>query len=174
MLEELSNEAVHNIGKKVKSLKHPRDFVIASIHWGGNWGYTVPFEQIEFSHNLIDYAGVDIVYGHSSHHVKGIEVYRGKLVLYGCGDFLDDYEGIGGFEEFRSDLGLMYFVEVDSLTGDLIRLEMTPTRIRNFRINRASSADVLWLENTLNRQGLAFGTRVDVKDDNSFTLQWEL
>ena len=113
-----------------------------------------------------------IVDGHSSHHVKGIEVYRRKLVFYGCGDFLDDYEGIGGFEEFRDDLGLMYFVEADPLTGDLIRLEMTSTQIRNFRVNRASRADTLWLENTLNREGLVFGTRVESKDDKIFTLQW--
>jgi hypothetical protein len=27
-------------------------------------------------------------------------VYRGKLILYGCGDFIDDYEGIGGYEQY--------------------------------------------------------------------------
>ena len=44
-----------------------------------------------------------------AHHVKGIEVYRQKLILYGCGDFIDDYEGIRGYEQFRDDLVLMYF-----------------------------------------------------------------
>ena len=39
-------------------------------------------------------AGVDLVHGHSSHHAKGAEVYRGKLILYGCGDLISDYEGI--------------------------------------------------------------------------------
>ncbi|WP_079481952.1 CapA family protein [Paraburkholderia hospita] len=33
----------------------------------------------------IVHVGVDLVHGHSSHHVKGIELYRGKLVLYGPG-----------------------------------------------------------------------------------------
>jgi poly-gamma-glutamate synthesis protein (capsule biosynthesis protein) len=37
---------------------------------------------------------VDVVHGHSSHHCKGAEVYRGRLVLYGCGDLISDYEGI--------------------------------------------------------------------------------
>ena len=36
---------------------------------------------------------MDVIHGHSSHHVKAIEVYNGKLVLYGCGDFRNDYEG---------------------------------------------------------------------------------
>lgn len=33
-------------------------------------------------------ARVDVVHGHSSHHTKGAEVYRGRLVLYGCGDLI--------------------------------------------------------------------------------------
>ena len=45
---------------------------------------------------------------------KGIEVYQDRLILYGCGDFLNDYEGIGGYEHYRSDLGLMYFAEPKS------------------------------------------------------------
>jgi poly-gamma-glutamate synthesis protein (capsule biosynthesis protein) len=173
LVERLSEEAVHNIANKVRPLKRQGDIVIASIHWGSNWGYQVPFEEVDFAHNLINHAGVDLVYGHSSHHVKGIEVYGNKLILYGCGDFLDDYEGIRGFGEFRGDLGLMYFVEADPSTGNLIGLKMIPTQIRNFRVNRASNIDVAWLENTLNREGLAFGTRVEVETDNTFTLCWD-
>jgi poly-gamma-glutamate capsule biosynthesis protein CapA/YwtB (metallophosphatase superfamily) len=39
-------------------------------------------------------AGADVVAGHSSHHMKGFEVYKGKLVVYGLGDLISDYEGI--------------------------------------------------------------------------------
>ena len=49
------------------------DVVVVSIHWGGNWGYEISKAQCEFARTLID-LGVDIVHGHSSHHVKGIEV----------------------------------------------------------------------------------------------------
>ena len=66
--------------------------------------------QSQLAHSLLDEAGVDVIHGHSSHHVKGIEVYKGKAILYGCGDFLTDYEGIQGYEEFRDDLVLMYFL----------------------------------------------------------------
>lgn len=79
-----------------------------------------------FAHRLIDEAGVDIIHGHSSHHVKAIEVYKDKLILYGCGDFLNDYEGIGGYEEFRADLALMYFATVEPSTGKVFDLHMTP------------------------------------------------
>ena len=134
--------------------------MIASIHWGGNWGYEVPSEQVTFAHWLVEISGVDIVHGHSSHHAKGIEVHRGKLILYGCGDFIDDYEGISGYETFRDDLVLMYFPTVQAEDGALASLEMVPLQIRNMRLQRASRADTEWLARTLNREGKPLQTGV--------------
>ena len=146
---------------------------MASIHWGSNWGYGIPSKQRVFSHRLIDEAEVDIIHGHSSHHVKAIEVYKEKLILYGCGDFLNDYEGISGHEEFRADLSLMYFAMVDPSTGKLLGLQMTPTKIRRFQVIRASNVDTRWLKEILNREGASFGTNVIVGKDNRLTLQWD-
>ena len=172
LLSDFSDKTVRKIREKVKSVKQQGDVVVATIHWGSNWGYEVPQEQREFAHNLIDNAGVDVIHGHSSHHVKGIEVYKGKLVLYGCGDFLNDYEGIRGYEEFRDDLGLMYFVGIDIKTGGLIDLDMIPTQIKHFRVNRASGSDVLWLRERLNRECKMLGTRVELYKHNTFKLRW--
>ena len=88
-----------------------------------------------FAHAAHRRGGVDVVHGHSSHHPKGIEVYRERLILYGCGDFLNDYEGIRGHEAFRADLALMYFPTLDPASGRLMRFALTPTRIRHFRVN---------------------------------------
>jgi poly-gamma-glutamate synthesis protein (capsule biosynthesis protein) len=82
--------------------------------WGVNWGYGIPDQHKRFAHQLIDDAGVDIVHGHSSHHPKGIEVYKNKPIIYGCGDLLNDYEGIGRYAPFRADLALMYLPTIDS------------------------------------------------------------
>ena len=139
---------------------------------GTNWGYAVPEAQREFAHRLIDTAGVDVVHGHSSHHPKGIEVHRDRLVLYGCGDFLNDYEGIAGHVAFRSDLALMYFPTVDAGTGELTRLLLTPTRIRHFRVNRARGDEVGWLERMLNREGRGLGTSVERLPDETLALKW--
>ncbi len=98
MLPDFSAATVRGIRDNIGKARSGGDIVIASIHWGGNWGYQISCGQQEFAHQLIDDADVDIVHGHSSHHVKGIEVYKGKLILYGCGDFLNDYEGISGHE----------------------------------------------------------------------------
>ena len=94
---------------------------------------------------------MDIVFGHSSHHVRPLEVYHEKLILYGCGDFIDDYEGISGYEHYRDDLVLMFFPSVDPATGRLLSLRMTPLQIRKLRLNRASTEDSHWLCTTLNR-----------------------
>jgi poly-gamma-glutamate synthesis protein (capsule biosynthesis protein) len=114
-----------------------------------------------------------MIHGHSSHHVKGIEVYRDRLILYGCGDFLNDYEGISGYEYYRDDLGLLYFARMDPLTGKLVLLQMTPTQIKYFKVNRASKEDALWLANILNREGKKFGTRVKWDEDHRLTLFWD-
>jgi poly-gamma-glutamate synthesis protein (capsule biosynthesis protein) len=149
----------------------PGDVVVASIHWGGNWGYSVPDDQISFAHRLID-EGVSIVHGHSSHHVKTIEVYRERLILYGCGDFLTDYEGISGYEQFRGDLTLMYLIEIDPLQGRLLKARMVPMQVRRFRLNRASVEDSLWLYDLLNRLGAPFNTQAQLESDYSLTLKW--
>lgn len=173
LLKDFSRDTVEHIRIKVEEVRQDHDIVVASIHWGGNWGYRIPREQVDFAHQLIDEAGIDIIHGHSSHHVKGIEVYRDKLILYGCGDFLNDYEGIGGYEYYRSDLGLMYFASMDPSSRKLSHLQMTPTQIKHFRVNRTSKDDALWLTNTLNREGERFRTRVSLGEDNRLALLWD-
>ncbi len=172
LLPDLSEPTTRAIASRVRAVKRTGDLVIASLHWGGNWGYEVPREQSEFAHRLIDTAGVDVVHGHSSHHVKGIEVYRDRLIIYGCGDFINDYEGIGGYEQYRGDLSLMYFARIDPASGKLVELRLAPMQLRQFRLNRASRVDAEWLRDTLNREGEKFGTRVKLAGDNTLVLRW--
>jgi poly-gamma-glutamate synthesis protein (capsule biosynthesis protein) len=173
LLEDLSERAVRPIAARVQREKRPGDLVVASIHWGGNWGYEIPDEQIEFAHRLIDQAGADVVHGHSSHHPKGIEVYRGRPVLYGCGDFIDDYEGIAGYEAYRNDLSPAYLTGFDPSTGNLIRLEIVPFQIERFRLHRASAEDTRWLRDLLDREGEKFGTRAEARAGRPLALRWD-
>ncbi len=173
LLHNLSPETVRKIAEGVESVKRRRDIVVASIHWGGNWGYGIPSRQTRFARALVDEAGVDVVHGHSSHHVKGIEVYRDRPIIYGCGDLLTDYEGIGGYEQFRGDLGLMYFPALDPCTGRLLRFEATPTRVRRFRLHRASGEEAIWLCKVLQRECAPFGVRAVLREDNTVQLHWD-
>ncbi|PTR13501.1 poly-gamma-glutamate synthesis protein (capsule biosynthesis protein) [Nitrosospira sp. Nsp2] len=172
LLTDFSRRTIRGIRNRIAAVKRSCDVVVGSIHWGGNWGYHIPREQQEFAHRLIDEAGVDVVHGHSSHHVKGIEVYNSKLILYGCGDFLNDYEGISGHETYRGDLTVMYFVRVDASKGTLVSLEIIPLQMKRFRLNHASADDALWLQKVLDREGKRFGNRVEASDDNGLMLQW--
>jgi poly-gamma-glutamate capsule biosynthesis protein CapA/YwtB (metallophosphatase superfamily) len=122
---------------------------------------------------LLDEAEIDLVHGHSAHHPQGIEVHREKLILYGCGDLLNDYEGIGGYEAFRGELGLMYFARIDSKTGKLAGLEMAPMRVRRFRLVRTTRRDAAWLRDVLTREGNLLGTRVEMNKDGNLMLRWE-
>jgi poly-gamma-glutamate synthesis protein (capsule biosynthesis protein) len=172
LLADFSPATLRRVAAQVKVVKRPADVVVASIHWGGNWGYAVPEAHQRFVHGLIDLCGVDVVHGHSSHHPLGIEVYRGRPILYGCGDFLNDYEGIAGYEAYRGDLSLMYFLTVDAASGQLLRLWMIPMQTRRFRLNRASAEDTRWLRVVLDREGRRLGSRVEAGPGGSLTLRW--
>ena len=171
LLDDFSEATAARVADQMRAYQQPGDLIIASIHWGSNWGYEIPRDQIMFTHCLIE-EGIAIVHGHSSHHVKAVEVSKGRLILYGCGDFLTDYEGISGYEMFRGDLALMYLIEIDSHNGELITARLAPMRMRQFRLERASGADAEWLCNRLNELGSKFTTGARLQKDNSFTLEW--
>lgn len=171
LLDDLSEATARRVANQIREAKRPGDVTVASIHWGGNWGYEVPDEQIRFAHRLVE-DGVDVVHGHSSHHAKAIEIYRSRPILYGCGDLLDDYEGISGYEEFRDDLKLLYLLQVEPPDGRLLAARVVPVQARQFRLNRASDTDANWLGDLLNRLGAPFGTHVQLEGDGSMTLRW--
>ncbi len=162
LLPDLSDGTAQRISSDVMRSKRPGDIAIVSIHWGDNWGYDVPRRHRQFAHALIDEGAVDVVYGHSSHHPKAIEIYKDQLILYGCGDFLNDYEGIGGYESYRANLVLAYFPTLDPRTGTLVELAMAPFEIRRFRLHAASAPDAAWLRERMAREVIPAGTPVEL------------
>ncbi|HVO74884.1 MAG TPA: CapA family protein [Ignavibacteriaceae bacterium] len=183
LLTELSDEVMQRISRNVKSIKQTYDIVIASIHWGSNWGYDIPDEQRRFAHALIDEAGVDIIHGHSSHHPRPMEVYKDKLIIYGTGDLINDFEGLkgrkksgiawrkfknpwklwrlNGHKKFRSDLVVIFFAAIDPSTGKLLNLRLTPMQIKKFRLNYPSRQDAQWLRKKLNRVNKKFNLKLE-------------
>jgi len=172
LLEEASARSADAIAKHAGALARPGDLVVVSVHWGSNWGYQVAREQRAFARRLIDSGVVHAVHGHSSHHPRPIEVYRGRPILYGCGDLINDYEGIGGSEAYRPELALMYFPAFDPAQGRLTSLSMEPVRMRRFRLERATMAEAQWLAQTLSRESSAFGTRIDCDASGELRVSW--
>jgi poly-gamma-glutamate capsule biosynthesis protein CapA/YwtB (metallophosphatase superfamily) len=171
VVAELSAAAARSAAARIAGAREERDLVVASVHWGPNWGYAIAPEQREFAHALIDAGGADVVHGHSSHHAKGIEVYRGKPIIYGCGDFLNDYEGIAGYEHYRGDLSLAYFPTLDTATGMLLDFRIVPMRMRRFALHDASRQDAEWLAAMLTREGRALETSAEL-EGGDIALRW--
>lgn len=163
---DMSDRSADVIAHRVTAVKGDDGIAVVSVHWGSNWGYAVDSAQIRFAHRLID-AGVDLVHGHSSHHPRPIEIYRGKLILYGCGDTIDDYEGISTYESFRHELRLLHFASIDS-SGTILR--MVPMRMRRMRLERAPEQDAAWLRESVAEMSRSFDTRVETAADGVLTV----
>ncbi|MBV7694543.1 CapA family protein [Streptomyces sp. TRM70350] len=164
----LSPGTAEAVIQRVRRVKRAGDLAVLSVHWGSNWGYLVPRDQVRFAHALVD-GGVDLVHGHSSHHPRPLEVYRDRLILYGCGDFVDDYEGIPGYEEYRDDLRLAYLATLEADTGRLTGLRMVPLQARRMRLEPAPARDCAWLCTTLDR--ISAGVHVDLEPDGTLALR---
>jgi poly-gamma-glutamate capsule biosynthesis protein CapA/YwtB (metallophosphatase superfamily) len=144
----------------VRLLRGNDDLVVMSLHWGSNWVDAVPEAHRAFARTLIDSAAIDVVHGHSSHHPLAIEVYRERPILYGCGDFLNDYEGIGGYQRYRPDLVLGYLVDCEARTGALRQLVLMPFRLRRFRLNLPEEADLAWIATRMDQLCAEFGVTI--------------
>jgi poly-gamma-glutamate capsule biosynthesis protein CapA/YwtB (metallophosphatase superfamily) len=164
LLPGLTPAAADALITRTRAARHEGDLVVVSIHWGSNWGYGVQPDQVRFARRLID-GGVDVIHGHSSHHARPIEIYRGRLILYGCGDCIDDYEGIAGHESYRDDLRLLYFASLVPGTGELAALTMVPMQARNMRLRHARAADGQWLGAALGRISRRFGSLIEHRPD---------
>jgi poly-gamma-glutamate synthesis protein (capsule biosynthesis protein) len=156
MLPDLDGRGLARIEAALAPHRSPGDLTVLSLHWGGNWVEEIPAEQRRFARALIDQGLADVVHGHSSHHPLPMEVHGDKAILYGCGDLINDYEGIAdpwgrpqGSPVLRSDLACLYLLELRRSDGALERLEVVPFRLRRFRLSRAEPADRQALERML-------------------------
>jgi len=71
----------------IKALKSKVDFIIIQPHWGIQ---EIPFPRYsdrEIAHALID-AGADAIIGHHAHVIQSREIYKGKHIFYGLGNFI--------------------------------------------------------------------------------------
>lgn len=170
LLRDLDGPGARRAVEHVRRESAPGDVVVVSLHWGANWGHRISDGERAFAHRLVEEAGADVVHGHSSHHPKAVELHRGRPILYGCGDFLNDYEGISGHEEHRPELTAMYFVAVAEEPPH--RLAITPMRIRGFRARRTSDEEARWLAGTLDRESRErCGTRIEPAGGGRFVAR---
>ena len=119
----------------IAETKRRSDVLVVSGHWGPNWGYAPLKEHVRAAHLFVD-EGADVVCGHSPHVVRGIELYRGRPILYSCGDFIDDY-AVDTVE--RNDEACVFCLDYDGT--DLRRILVVPTMIARLRATLAQGID---------------------------------
>ena len=170
LIPDLTDATAARVGRRVEAQKRLGSVVVVSVHWGSNWGFEISRDEVGFAHRLVD-AGADVVHGHSSHHPRPLEVYAGRLVIHGCGDFVNDYEGIGGHEEYRGDLRLLHEVSL-APDGALASVRLVPYRSRRLRLEHADRDEVRWLEDVLDRRSRSHGVSVRRTPDDRLALEW--
>jgi poly-gamma-glutamate capsule biosynthesis protein CapA/YwtB (metallophosphatase superfamily) len=112
--------------RAVTALRQTVDYVIVSLHWGPNWIETWPIDWMpELAGELVA-AGASVIHGHSAHHVLPVQRIGGVPVLYGSGDFLDDYSAR---PPFRADLS--YLARVHLQPNADTQVELVPLRIEH-------------------------------------------
>jgi poly-gamma-glutamate capsule biosynthesis protein CapA/YwtB (metallophosphatase superfamily) len=107
---DVTDERAQELFAMIGAAKHQGAVVIISAHWGPNWGYEPPKGHIRFAHRLID-EGADIIFGHSGHVFRGIELYSERPIIYCAGNFIDDY-AIDEFE--RNDESFIFAIDLDN------------------------------------------------------------
>lgn len=172
LLPDLSEGTLRHFAGDIAHLRDPCDRVVISLHWGSNWGLEVPAAHRSFAHRLIDLGAADVVYGHSSHHPLPVEVYRGKLILYGCGDLINDYEGIPMHGDWRGDVGCLYFVTIAADSGQLRRLDIVPLQRKCFRLGAADAYVRSWLERIFTHQNCSLEPVLHPRLLPGWVLHW--
>jgi poly-gamma-glutamate synthesis protein (capsule biosynthesis protein) len=129
-------EVLRRVEVAVSSLREMgADTIIFSNHWGPNRVLRPKGHFRSFAHAVMD-RDVDVYYGHSAHVFQGVELYRGKPILYDTGDFIDDYPI---HPELRNDWSFLFLVSVEG--GSFARLELIPVKLRYARVGLAGGEE---------------------------------
>lgn len=128
-IREGMNKYWHEAVEIVEETKKKCDFLIFSLHW--NYNYVDKIERVfkDFARLLIDH-GVNVIHGHSPHHLLPYEKYHGGYIFYSLGDFIDDY---AVDKKYRNDLGMIVNLRMGKSKIGLEKIY--PTIIKNFQVN---------------------------------------
>jgi poly-gamma-glutamate capsule biosynthesis protein CapA/YwtB (metallophosphatase superfamily) len=158
LLPDLTEASAQQVAARVARQRQPGD--------------RVPQLHRRFAQRLIELGAADLVHGHSSHHPRPVEVYRGRLILYGCGDLINDYEGIASQERFDSSAVCLYFAQLARETGALKKLEIVPMQLRRLRLKHAQPSARHSLQSLFETGSARFHTSLQAQADGSWQLRW--
>ena len=112
MRTEPLKEDVDEIAAVVRNASHLADLTLVTIHaHEGQVDRLVPAQfLVTFARAMVD-AGADVFAGHGPHVLRGVEIYKGKPILYSLGDFIFQNETLlrlpsENYEDLRSRVRL--------------------------------------------------------------------
>jgi poly-gamma-glutamate synthesis protein (capsule biosynthesis protein) len=134
---DLGDRRAGRVLEAVRRLRPDVDLLIASAHWGPNWGDLLPEGGRQFGRALVA-AGADLVFGHSGHVTRGIELVGASPILHSTGDALDPYTVD---PRGRNDHGAIFTVRWDRAARRVTGLHAHPIVIRGSRVRLAPAAE---------------------------------
>lgn len=102
----------------IKDAKSNADYVILIVH-GGHEDYQLPSPRMQETYRFFIDMGADVVVNHHQHCYSGYEIYNGKPIIYGLGNFSFDESGVRG--QMWNE-GYMVILHL----GDIITFEYIP------------------------------------------------
>jgi poly-gamma-glutamate capsule biosynthesis protein CapA/YwtB (metallophosphatase superfamily) len=133
--------------------------VVFSNHWGPNMVRRPKAAFQRFARAVVD-RGADVYYGHSAHVFQGVEVYRGKPILYDTGDFIDDY---AVHPDLRNDRSFLFRISMED--GDFRRLELFPVVLPYARVELARDEEREAIFALMEALSAGMGTFFDRRED---------
>jgi poly-gamma-glutamate capsule biosynthesis protein CapA/YwtB (metallophosphatase superfamily) len=163
---DAGDRRVTNLLELVRRTKRRVQLLIVSAHGGANWGSDVPSAHQSLARALMD-AGADVVFGHSAHIFRGIEIYRNRPIIYSAGDFIDDY-AVDPFE--RNDQSFVFLLETTGGVPSTLRLHPTNITRLQTRLARRNAGEIAERMQQLSSQ---LGTRSSwIEGDNVLEIRF--
>jgi len=179
-----SDRYYYRVQNEIENAKKQSDLVIVSSHVGPHFRETPSTKYVNFAHKIIDF-GADIYWGHSNHMPQGIELYKHnnntKIILYDCGDFIDDYAIDSNYRNDLSFIFLLHFLmdknynlpknNKNSNNGNILlqnsMIELIPTKISNFMVNTipVDDKDIELIIKRMAKKCLFFGTNCFIDEE---------
>jgi poly-gamma-glutamate capsule biosynthesis protein CapA/YwtB (metallophosphatase superfamily) len=146
---------------EMAALRRQVDWAIASHHWGLH--QEVLEYMREIAHAAID-SGADAVVGHGPHFVLPVEIYQGRPIFYGMGNF-SFHTGHGG-RRHGDWVGLLARVVLEERSIRRIALRFVRHNDRNETLLRTPAEEPEALRDLIERSA-PFGTRIAVDGDEA-------
>jgi len=121
-------EALEELRQDLRQLRSRVDVLVTYFHWGVSGLDELAEYQRIVAHEMVDH-GADLVLGSHAHKPQGIEVYKGRAILYGLGNFAFDWTRMSGYRT-----GLL--ARCDVRGGRIARVAVRPVVRRDDGLNQ--------------------------------------